>query len=383
MTEKVLDSSPGGFSADDPAIDHSAVESKESVGSPARKAANLRSANELSDAGLVPERAREALSRVAQRYAIAVTPTMAGLIDIKDPGDPISRQFIPDVRELDARPQELSDPIGDHPHSPVSGIVHRYRDRVLLKITHVCPVYCRFCFRREMVGPQNGDGLSADELVTALDYIRAHPEVSEVILTGGDPFILSPRRMRGVTEAIGQIGHVAKIRWHTRVPVVDPARVSSNMVAALNASAKRVIVAVHTNHAREFTPAAREAIARLADAGIELLSQSVLLKGINDDADTLEALMRVIVENRIKPYYLHHGDLAPGTSHLRTTIKEGKALMRLLAQRVPVELLPRYVLDIPGGYGKVEIADNVTDLGNGSYTVRDLNGRLRHYEDAT
>jgi lysine 2,3-aminomutase len=306
---------------------------------------------------------------------------MVDLIDRDDEADPIARQFVPDVRELDTRAAELSDPIGDQPHSPVPGIVHRYSDRVLLKITHVCPVYCRFCFRREMVGPQNGEALSATALEAALAYIRAHPEIWEVILTGGDPLVLSPRRIAEVTQALDRIPHVRILRWHTRVPVVDPERVTGEMVSALTASAKTVTVAIHTNHPRELTLQARRAIAKLADAGIVLLSQSVLLRGINDDADTLEALMRALVENRIKPYYLHHGDLAPGTAHFRTTIAHGKALMQDLGRRLSGIALPRYVLDIPGGHGKVDIESNLTDLGNGLFSVRAPDGSRHEYRD--
>ena len=206
-------------------------------------------------------------------------------------------------------PNELADPIGDKKHSPVAGIVHRYRDRVLLKIVNHCAVYCRFCFRREMVGPQSAPALSPDELESALAYIAAHREIWEVILTGGDPFMLSPRRAADLMARLGAIDHVKIIRWHTRVPVVDPDRVTPDFVRAIKAPGKATYVALHANHPRELTPAARQACARLVDAGVVMVSQSVLLKGVNDDADTLEALMRAFVEARVKPYYLHHADL--------------------------------------------------------------------------
>ncbi|MEQ1718541.1 MAG: lysine-2,3-aminomutase-like protein, partial [Hyphomicrobium sp.] len=303
------------------------------------------------------------------------------LIDRSDAADPIARQFVPDARELEMHSRELTDPIGDHAHSPLPGLVHRYKDRVLLKIAHVCPVYCRFCFRREMVGPDLGEALAPKDLQAALVYICEHPEIWEVILTGGDPFVLSPRRIAEVTQALSAIPHVKILRWHTRVPVADPARVTADLVTALTATNKTVVVALHTNHARELTAAARGAIARLANAGGLLVSQTVLLKGINDDAGTLEALMRALVEARVKPYYLHHGDLAPGTAHFRTTIHAGKALMQDLRRRLSGLALPTYVLDIPGGHGKVEIESHVIANANGSYTVRDANDGLHHYED--
>ncbi|WP_295557243.1 lysine-2,3-aminomutase-like protein [uncultured Hyphomicrobium sp.] len=321
----------------------------------------LRTAMDLVDTGLVPPRAETEIARVGERYAVAITPAMAELIDTKDARDPIARQFVPDVRELDLTPGERTDPIGDHVKSPLKGIVHRYPDRVLLKIVGVCPVYCRFCFRREMVGPAAEANLTADEIEAGLAYIRAHSEIWEVILTGGDPFIMSPRRMREITQALGEIPHVKIIRWHTRVPVVAPERVTAELVAALASSRKTVFVALHVNHPRELAAAARSAIGRIADAGLPMVSQSVLLKGVNDDVATLEALMRALVECRVKPYYLHHGDLAPGTAHFRTTLAEGQTLMAALRQRLSGLAMPTYVLDIPGGHGKVPVGPAYLD----------------------
>jgi lysine 2,3-aminomutase len=318
-----------------------------------RPARTARTGADLVAAGLVPPRRAAEIDRVAQRYAVAITPEMAELIDAADANDPIARQFVPADAELTTAPEERSDPIGDRRLSPVKGIVHRYPDRVLLKPTHACPVYCRFCFRREQAGP-GGEALDAAELAAALDYIRAHPEVWEVILTGGDPLILSPRRLAEIVAALDAMPHVGVIRIHTRVPAVDSTRITAEVIAALKAD-KAVYVVLHANHPREITEAARVACRRIIDAGIPMLSQSVLLKGVNDDPETLEALMRAFVRNRIKPYYLHHGDLAPGTARFRTTIAEGQALMRQLRGRVSGLCQPEYVLDIPGGHGKVPI----------------------------
>jgi lysine 2,3-aminomutase len=336
---------------------------------------SLRSAADLVAAGLVAPEGAAAVARVAERYAVAVTPAVAALIAPGEAADPIAAQFLPDLRELDIRAEEHADPIGDDVHSPVEGIVHRYPDRVLLKIVHVCPVYCRFCFRREMVGPKGKGNLSPAALQAALAYIAARPEIFEVILTGGDPFMLSARRARAVTKALAAIAHVKVIRWHTRVPMVDPERVSADFARALRASGKAVYVAVHANHPREFTAGAEAALARLADAGIALVSQSVLLKGVNDDPDTMAALMRAFVANRVKPYYLHQADLAPGTSHFRTTIDEGRALMRRLRGRLSGLAQPTYVLDIPGGEGKVPVGPDY--VGDGDIT--DWRGRVHAY----
>ena len=338
-------------------------------------AKTLRTPQALADAGLVAPERLAALERVATQYAVAITPAMADLIDAADPDDPIARQFVPTEAELHSLPEESADPIGDFVHSPVEGIVHRYPDRALLKLNHACAVYCRFCFRREMVGPDGLRPLSPAALDAALAYIAARPDIWEVIVTGGDPFILSPRRLREVMRRLGAIDHVKVLRFHTRVPAVAPEMVTYDLVAALKASGKTVYVALHANHARELTPAARAACAKLVDAGIPMLGQSVLLAGVNDDPETLTALMRALVETRIKPYYLHHADLAPGTSHLRTSIAEGQALMRSLRGAVSGLCQPTYILDIPGGHGKVPVGPGYLSEG----CVRDPVGRAHTY----
>ncbi len=314
-----------------------------------------RSAETLAEFGLIEPERLPALQAVAARYAVAVTSAMAALIEPGDPDDPIARQFVPREAEMDAAPGESGDPIGDEAHSPVEGIVHRYPDRVLLKPTHTCAVYCRFCFRREMVGPGGVQALSPAALDAALAYVAARPDIWEVIVTGGDPLVLSPRRLRDLMDRLAGIGHVKVVRFHTRVPAVKPEAVTDELVAALKSPTQAVWVALHANHPRELTPAARAACARIIDAGLPMISQSVLLRGVNDDAETLGALMRAFVETRIKPYYLHHMDLAPGTSHLRTRVAEGQALMRALRGTWSGLCQPTYVLDIPEGHGKVPI----------------------------
>ena len=313
----------------------------------------MRDVPALKTRGLVNDAA--ALAAVASRYAIAVTPEMAALIDANDPADPIARQFIPSAEELTVLPEESGDPIGDARHTPVPGVVHRYRGRALLKVISACPVYCRFCFRREMVGPGQAPPLTGDDLDAALAYLAAHGEISEVILTGGDPFMLSPRRATEIVARLDAMPHVKVMRWHTRVPVVDPGRVTADFVQAITATDKAVWVAVHVNHPRELTESARAAIARLRKAGVSLVSQSVLLKGVNDDIDTMAALMEGLIGEGVKPYYLHHADLAPGTSHFRTSIAEGQALMKALQARVSGLAMPTYVLDIPGGVSKAPL----------------------------
>ena len=340
-----------------------------------RASQSLRRPAELIEAGLAPAERRAALAAVAERYAVAITPAVAELIDTADPDDPIARQFIPDPAELMVRPEELADPIGDDVHSPVEGVVHRYPDRVLLKLVHVCPVYCRFCFRREMVGPRGRGTLSPRKLEAALDYIRAQDRIWEVILTGGDPLVLAARRVRAVMRQLAAIDHVKIIRVHTRVPVVAPALITPELARALRNRTQATYVVLHINHARELTQQARAACAQLVDAGIPLLSQTVLLKGVNDAPATLAELFRALVENRIKPYYLHHADLAPGTGHLRTTIADGQRLMRALRGTLSGLCQPTYVLDIPGGAGKVPAGPTyLKPLDCGRYEVEDPSG---------
>ena len=337
----------------------------------------LRTPGQLAEAGLVAREAVANVERVAERYAVAITPEMVSLIERGTANDPIARQFVPDMRELDQRPEERADPIGDMEYEAAPGVVHRYPDRVLLKLTHVCPVYCRFCFRREMVGP-GGEALTGEALDKAIDYIRQDARIFEVIMTGGDPLMLAPRRIAEVTQRLADIAHVRVLRWHSRVPVVDPGRVTPGLVAALK-SERAVYVGIHTNHPRELTPAARAAIARMADAGLVLVSQTVLLKGVNDDAAMLAELFTALVALRVKPYYLHHADLAPGTAHLRTSIAEGQALMRALRGRISGLALPTYILDVPGGFGKVPVGPQYADADAPVPTVTDVHGAAHRY----
>ncbi len=339
----------------------------------------LRSVAGLVEAGLLPAHTAD-LDRVAGRYAVAVTPDVAALIDPADPVDPISAQFLPDIRELDLRPEELADPIGDSAYSPVKGVVHRHPDRVLLKPVHVCPVYCRFCFRRETVGP-GGESLTAGELAAALAYIEDHSGIWEVILTGGDPLMLSPRRVAELVKALAAIDHVKVLRWHSRVPIVDPTRISVELATALGGRTKSVWMAIHCNHPRELTTSAASALARLADAGVVLVSQTVLLRGVNDRADVLDQLMRRFVELGVRPYYLHHLDLAPGTSRFRIGIEEGRTLMRALRARLSGVAQPTYVLDIPEGHGKVPIGPNYVEDALGRVTISDATDMPHSYPD--
>lgn len=333
----------------------------------------IRTAEGLIAAGLAPPGDRAALERVGARYAVAVTPAMHALIE--HPGDPIGRQFVPDPAELDPAPHERADPIGDDALSPLPGVVHRYPDRALLKPLLVCPVYCRFCFRREHVGP--GGGLLSDaELEAAYNWFRAHPAVREVILTGGDPLMLSPRRLGAILRSLAAIPHIEHLRIHTRVPVADPGRVTAALAAAMEGDTP-VWLVLHANHAREFTADAVAALRRIGAAGAPLLGQSVLLRGVNDSAQALEDLFRAMLRARVKPYYLHQLDPAPGTARFAVPIAEGQRILRALRGRMTGLAWPTYVLDIPGGHGKVPVGPGFLEDG----AVRDVAGRLHALDE--
>jgi lysine 2,3-aminomutase len=302
---------------------------------------------------------------------------MEDLIQLSNPHDPIKQQFIPGIEELNIKNEEMDDPIGDDKHSPVKGIVHRYPDRCLFMPIAICPVYCRFCFRREKVS-RSSEKLSEEDFQNAYQYMENHPEIWEVILTGGDPLLLKPKTLKKIMTRISDIPHVDVIRIHTRVPVVASELIHSQMIEALKCS-KTVYIILHANHPNEFTTAAIHAISTIIDAGIPMLSQSVLLKNINDNIETLSTLMRLFIKNRIKPYYLHHADLVKGTSHFRTSIAEGQKLMKEMRGKFSGLCQPTYVLDIPGGYGKIPIGPQYIHGNASQYCVEDYCGNRHAY----
>lgn len=343
----------------------------------------FRSVAALKNAGLVTEAMAETLAEVESTYAIALPEPLARRIDRRRFGDPIARQFVPSAEELDVAPGESADPIGDHRHSPVPGIVHRYPDRVLLKATSTCPVYCRFCFRREMVGPEKGEALTKQELSAAIAYIAANAEIFEVILTGGDPMMLSAERAAEITARLDKIPHVKVIRWHTRMPVTRPDRVTADYADAIRSRTKAVFVAVHANHAKEFSDEAVAACRRLAERGIALVSQSVLLRGVNDTIEDLSDLMRALLAAGIKPYYLHQLDAAPGTGHFRVPVEEGQRLMRELRDTLSGLAIPHYVFDIPGGVSKASIALSDIERRDDGWLVRGRDGETYPLADGS
>jgi lysine 2,3-aminomutase len=337
---------------------------------------NITKVSQLIEMGLVDPEKRGAIEKVAEKFSISLTPEVIEMMQTGSERDKaaIAQQFVPSEQELSITASELKDPIGDDVYTQVKGIVHRNSDRCLLMPLLACPVYCRFCFRREKVG-SNSKALSEEELHTALTYIAEHKELWEVILTGGDPLMLNPKKLEQILQALENIEHVEVIRIHTRVPIFDSNRITEKMIKSLKIN-KAVYVALHANHPSELTERAQKACARLIDAGIPMLSQTVLLKGINDTPEIMGKLMRALAKNRIKPYYLHHADLAEGTAHFRTTVKEGQELMKSLRSQYSGLCQPTYVLDIPGGFGKVPIGDSYFDDG----MVEDYHGNFHQYD---
>jgi lysine 2,3-aminomutase len=324
---------------------------------------------------------RAAAQAAAANHKVRIPKAYLDLIDWNDPADPIRLQVIPSPEELEEQDGELDDPIADHEFSPVPRLTHRHADRVLLFPTYQCAVYCRFCFRKESL-TSIGRGYSRDALEPAFAYIESHSEIREVILTGGDPLSLPDKALAEIRARIEAIPHVRLLRIHTRVPVALPARVTAGLVAALQGRLM-VTVVTHFNHAREITDATERACRALRQGGFVLLNQSVLLKGVNDTVEVLEELCRELMYRLgVKPYYLHHGDLARGMAHRRTTIAEGQALAAALRARLSGICNPVYVLDLPEGGGKVPLGPCYVEARDGqSWRIRGLDGEVRIYTE--
>lgn len=324
---------------------------------------------------------REAVQEAAANHKVRIPKAYLDLIDWNDPADPIRAQVIPSPQELVEEEGELDDPIADHEFSPVPRLTHRHVDRVLLFPTYQCAVYCRFCFRKESL-TSIGRGYTSEALGPAFAYIAAHPEIREVILTGGDPLSLPDRALAEIRARIEAIAHVRLLRIHTRVPVALPSRITAGLVQALQGRLM-VSVVTHFNHAREITPATEQACRTMRQAGFVLLNQSVLLKGVNDTVEALEELCRELMYRLgVKPYYLHHGDLARGMAHRRTTIAEGQALVAALRQRLSGICNPVYVLDLPDGGGKVPIGPGYIEAREGeTWRIRGQDGAVRGYRE--
>jgi len=296
---------------------------------------------------------RAAFSECSARFKMAITPYYAALMDRDDPQCPVRRQAVPDPAELVATPQDLADPLGEESYMPVPGLTHRYPDRVLLYVTHNCPVYCRHCTRKRKVGDPTS-AASHGQLDRAFDYIAQHPEVRDVLVSGGDPMSLSDDRLMAVLERLRAIPHVEVIRLCTRNPVTLPQRFTGALLERL-ASCQPLFVHTHFNHPAECTPEAARCLRELADAGLNVANQMVLLKGINDDLEVVRTVNLWLLRQRCRPYYLFQGDLADGIAHFRTPLQAGLDIIKGLRGFSSGMAVPHFVIDAPGGGGKVPL----------------------------
>lgn len=327
---------------------------------PSELAHSLCSARQLADAGLLAEQDVPAMDALLARYKLRLPRYYAGLIDRADPDCPIRRQAIPSLAEGTDRPDLVPDPLADLAHQPAPRITHRYEDRALLHLTSNCSMYCRYCFRKSLLNELAAD-LFGGELRAALEYLGAHPEIREVILSGGDPLLARDAVLDEAIAALSAMPHLKRLRIHTRVPVTFPVRLTAPLARALTRHRLPVVIVTHFNHPREVTPESRAACGRLREAGTTLLNQSVLLRGVNDDADTLAALSEALFTAGILPYYLHHPDRAAGTGHFDVSRERGLALHRALRTRLSGYLVPRYVVDLPGRPYKANVAETVAE----------------------
>ena len=312
----------------------------------------LRSLSDLERHFELTESEREGARRAeAQGFPISVTPYYAGLADRKDPACPIRRQIVPRAEEAVEARGDLRDPLGEEAHEVAPELIQRYPDRALLLVTDRCAVYCRFCTRSRLVG--NGGGpRSLERLAPAFAYLRAHPEVRDLIVSGGDPLAMATGRLTGLLSELRSIPSIETIRIATRVPVVLPQRITAELLEALKPFHPLWLM-THFNHPKELSEQSRAACRRLADAGFPVMNQSVLLRGVNDDAETLKTLFRGLIRERVRPYYLLQMDPVRGTSHLRTPLSRGVEIMEQLQGRLSGIALPKLIVDTPGGFGKV------------------------------
>jgi lysine 2,3-aminomutase len=314
------------------------------------------------------------------KLALGITPYFFNLIDPADENCPVRRQVVPRLEETHTASWEMSDPCGEDAHSPVPGLVHRYPDRVLFLVTDRCASYCRYCTRSRLVSNASGYDFHP-EYDKQIAYIAAHPEIRDVLLSGGDPLLLSDEKLENLLSRLRAIPHVEFLRIGTRIPIFLPQRITPELCAMLK-QFHPLFLSVHTNHPRELTTEVRDALGRLADAGIPLGNQSVLLKHVNDDADVMKALMQKLLMCRVKPYYLYQCDLIAGSAHLRASVAKGLEIMEKLRGHTTGYAVPQYVIDAPGGGGKVPINPEYVLCRNaGRVIIRNFEGKVFEYPE--
>lgn len=343
--------------------------------------AALRSEMELERALTLTEPERRGIAHAAGAgFPLSITPYYLSLIDPEDPNCPIRRQVVPRAEELQETEGDLRDPLGEEAHEVAPELIQRYPDRALLLVSDRCAVYCRFCTRSRLVGAGGGPR-SLERLAPALNYLKAHPEITDVIISGGDPLVMSTERLTHLIRAVRGIDSVQTIRLATRVPVVLPQRITDELLTALRPY-HPLWVMTHFNHPKELSPEATRACRALADAGFPVMNQSVLLQGVNDDAAVLTALFKGLVRERVRPYYLLQADPVRGTGHLRTPLSRGVELMEQLQGRLSGIALPKFIVDTPGGMGKVPVLPNyVLGHSDGRTQLRTHRGVVVEYVD--
>lgn len=329
--------------------------------------------------GLIPEE-KEGTSLANKKLALGITPYFFNLIDIHDPHCPIRRQVIPRIEETHTADWEMSDPCGEDSHSPVPGLVHRYPDRVLFLVTDRCASYCRYCTRSRLVSNASGYDFHPD-FERQIQYIRDHEEIRDVLLSGGDPLLLSDKKLEFLLTELRAIPHLEFLRIGSRIPVFLPQRITPALCEILSRF-HPLFISVHSNHPRELTLEVKTGLERLANAGIPLGNQSVLLKGVNDNAALMKTHLHKLLMCRVKPYYLYQCDLIAGSDHLRTSVKKGIELMRELRGHTTGYAIPQYVIDAPGGGGKVPInPEYILSHNADRVVIRNFEGKIFEYPE--
>ncbi len=340
----------------------------------------ITTCKELAEIINLDDAEKEEINNCLTHFKMAVTPYYASLIDPSNPDCPIRKQAIPSKNELIYDPGDMDDPLCEDQYSPVEGIVHRYPDRVLFLLTRKCSMYCRHCTRRRLVGCEDFS-LSSEKLEKAIDYIRRNDKVRDVLLSGGDPLVMPDRWLESIIRELRSIPHVEIIRIGTRTPVVLPMRISDDLLQMLR-KYHPIWINTHFNHPNEITDESSMACARITDAGIPLGNQSVLLRGINDDAETLRSLFTKLVKIRVRPYYLYQCDPSRGISHFRTPVSKGIGIMKHLRGFISGFAIPEYVIDAPGGGGKTPVSlDYIIGLDDQKVVLRNFEGRTFVYNN--
>ncbi|MCW5558391.1 MAG: KamA family radical SAM protein [Verrucomicrobiae bacterium] len=330
---------------------------------------------------LTAEERAGALLAGQSKLALAITPHFFNLIDPADPHCPIRRQVIPRIEETRTAPWEMADPVGEDGHSPVPGLVHRYPDRVLMLVTDRCAAYCRYCTRSRLVSNASGYDFHPD-FERQIAYVAAHPEIRDVLLSGGDPLLLSDEKLDHLLGRLRAIPHVEFVRIGSRIPIFLPQRITPALCERLRRH-HPLFVSVHANHPRELTTEVRDALGRLADAGIPLGNQSVLLRHVNDTPEVMRALVQKLLMCRVRPYYLYQCDLIQGSAHLRASVRQGLKVMEHLRGHTTGYAVPQYVIDAPGGGGKVPVnPEYVLSRNHDRVVIRNYEGRVYEYPEA-